>query len=150
MYREFLIFLLGLLLLAPAPAPPAANPDALGLLGDWVTPNKSIVRLYPCDAALCLKIIYVDPAIGHASDGLNPDPSKRNQPLCALVIGSGFAVKGSKAEGGRLYDPESGNTYSGTLAPDGPLLKLHGYIGISLFGRTETWHRAAPGHPSCQ
>ena len=44
--------------------------------------------------------------------------------------------------GGSLYDPESGNTYGGriTLNPDGTL-SLRGYIGISLFGRSETWTR---------
>ncbi|HEX3537863.1 MAG TPA: DUF2147 domain-containing protein, partial [Stellaceae bacterium] len=44
--------------------------------------------------------------------------------------------------GGSAYDPDSGNTYSGemTLKPNG-LLSLRGYIGITLFGRSEDWTR---------
>ena len=43
---------------------------------------------------------------------------------------------------GRIYDPNSGNTYKGTIQQvDANTLKLRGYIGISLFGRTEKWTR---------
>jgi uncharacterized protein (DUF2147 family) len=45
--------------------------------------------------------------------------------------------------GGHLYDPKSGHTYRGTIVAEGDALKLHGYIGVSLFGRTETWQRVA-------
>jgi uncharacterized protein (DUF2147 family) len=115
-----------------------------------MAPDKSIIRIYKCESDLCLKIVYVDPAIGHTTDGLNPDPAKRGQPLCSLVIGTGFHQKNaSHAEGGKLYDPESGNVYSGTLALDGPMLRLHGYIGIAIFGRTEDWRRAPATHPTC-
>ena len=140
--------LLSLFLLA---LPPAAPVIAQGLLGDWVAPDKSIVRIYDCNSAICAKIVYIDPAIGHTTDGLNPDAAKRGQPLCELVIGTGFRqTKPTRAEGGRLYDPESGNTYSGTLALDGAKLRLHGYVGIPVFGRTEDWNRAPSGHPVCQ
>jgi uncharacterized protein (DUF2147 family) len=138
--------LLALLLSAAAPL---TSPS---LLGDWITPNKSIVEVYSCDKAICMRIAHVDAAVGHTVDGLNPDPSKRDRRLCGLEIGSGFMPKdAAHAEGGRLYDPNSGNTYSGTLAlTDDSTLKLRGYVGISLFGRTEVWHRAAAAPESCK
>jgi uncharacterized protein (DUF2147 family) len=44
--------------------------------------------------------------------------------------------------GGRVYDPNSGNTYRGTITLiDADTLKLRGYVGITLFGRTEIWKR---------
>ena len=44
--------------------------------------------------------------------------------------------------GGMIYDPNSGNTYKGTMRlVDRNTLKLRGYIGISLFGRSDTWTR---------
>ena len=142
------ILLAGLLLLLSPPSAPVL--PGRGILGDWVASDKSIIRIYNCDAAVCLKIVYIDPAIGHTTDGLNHDAAKRGQPLCELVIGTGFQPKGPvRAEGGKLYDPESGNTYSGTLALDGAKLRLHGYIGIAIFGRTEDWQRAPAGHPVC-
>ena len=131
--------------------PAAATAPTSSLLGDWVTPNKSVVSIYNCQSALCAKIAHVDPAIGHSVDGLNPDKSKRDRPLCGLVIGTDFQAKdAAHAEGGKLYDPESGNTYSGTLALTGDgMLKLRGYIGVSLFGRSETWTRAQAAPSSC-
>ncbi len=141
--------LISLLLLASPAALASDSPSSL--LGDWVTPNKSIVRVYKCEAAICAKIVHVNPAVGHTTDGNNPDTAKRNQPLCGLTIGRGFhPLDPAHAEGGKLYDPESGNTYSGTiwLASD-TTLKLHGYIGLSLFGRTEDWHRAENEPPAC-
>ena len=40
---------------------------------------------------------------------------------------------------GTIYDPKSGKTYSCKMTIDGNKLKIRGYIGISLFGRTEVW-----------
>ena len=76
-------------------------------------------------------------------DELNPDPALRGRPLKGLTIMSGFRYD---ADGrwvdGRIYDPNSGNTYKGTIQQvDANTLKLRGYIGISLFGRTEKWTR---------
>jgi uncharacterized protein (DUF2147 family) len=142
---------LSLMLFFTSAVAPAADPAGPSVLGDWTAPDKSIVRIYKCNSAICMKIVYVNPAIGHTTDGLNPDPAKRGQPLCGLVIGTGFLQKNaSRAEGGTLYDPESGNTYSGTLTLDGAMLRLHGYIGLPVFGRTEDWRRTPEGHPTCE
>jgi uncharacterized protein (DUF2147 family) len=45
--------------------------------------------------------------------------------------------------GGRVLDPKSGKVYRGkmTLIANGCKLNLRGYVGIPLFGRTETWLR---------
>ena len=44
--------------------------------------------------------------------------------------------------GGRIYDPGSGRTYRAALSMDGPdRLRLRGYLGIRLLGRTATWIR---------
>jgi uncharacterized protein (DUF2147 family) len=45
--------------------------------------------------------------------------------------------------GGDIYAPESGKTYSSYMyLKDINTLKVRGYVGISLFGRTETWTRS--------
>lgn len=48
-----------------------------------------------------------------------------------------------KYVGGRALDPKSGSIYRArmTLVDNGCKLNLRGYIGIPLFGRTETWNR---------
>ncbi len=73
----------------------------------------------------------------------NPNEELRSRELRGLTILSGFqyASDGRWADG-RVYDPNSGNTYKGTITlVDNDTLKLRGFIGISLFGRTETWTR---------
>jgi len=72
----------------------------------------------------------------------NPDASLRQKLLCGLVIGRGFhATSPTYADGGSLYDPKSGKTYHGEMTANGDQLALRGYIGVKLFGRTETWTR---------
>ena len=76
-------------------------------------------------------------------DAENPDPALRSRPLRGLVIMTGFRYEGDgEWTGGRIYDPNSGNTYKGTIrVVDSITLKLRGYVGISLLGRTDTWTR---------
>ena len=60
-----------------------------------------------------------------------------------MVFMYGFEKRSdTKWENGTIYDPKSGNTYSCTMELDGPdKLKVRGYIGISLIGRTDVWTR---------
>ena len=80
------------------------------------------------------------------TDVHNPDPALRNQPLIGLNIFSGFNYNGDGAwSGGFIYDPNSGKTYRAKLKlTSQDTLKLRGFIGISLLGRTEIWTRQAP------
>ena len=44
---------------------------------------------------------------------------------------------------GYIIDPKNGEIYhcKMTIDPDGNTLQVRGYIGIPLFGRTQTWTR---------
>ncbi len=69
-----------------------------------------------------------------------------NQKMLGLVILTGMKQSPKDPlfwSGGQIVDPESGKTYKCniTLAPDGKSLKIRGYIGISLIGRTQTWNK---------
>jgi uncharacterized protein (DUF2147 family) len=126
----------------------AASPASI--LGDWKTNTGSIVRIRPCDSAVCLTIVKLSPTSPETTDQKNPAPRLRNRPLCNLVIGNNFAQPDStQLINGKLYVPKSGHTYEGTITAAGDALHLHGYIGISLFGRTETWHRV-PAVTACR
>lgn len=76
-------------------------------------------------------------------DDLNPDPSLRNRPLDGMAIMNGFTYSGDgRWTGGTIYDPNSGKTYKCTVTQvDGNTLKVRGYIGFSVFGRSDTWTR---------
>lgn len=79
-------------------------------------------------------------------DKKNPDKSLRSRPLMNLVIVKHLkSVGNNKYEGGTIYDPKSGNTYSSKAElTSANTMKLRGYIGLSLLGRTQTWTRANP------
>lgn len=84
------------------------------------------------------------------TDVRNPDPSARGRPLCGLTLGEGFVARDARhATGGRLYDPRAGRTYRATMTAEDGELELRGYLGIRLFGRTETWKRTGPESVSC-
>jgi uncharacterized protein (DUF2147 family) len=76
-------------------------------------------------------------------DKNNPDETLRKKPLLGYNMLQGFIYSGEKVwEKGTIYDPESGSTYSCTITmTDENTLDVRGYIGVSLFGRTDVWKR---------
>ena len=76
-------------------------------------------------------------------DDRNPNPVLRNRRLKGLTIITGLEYDGDGHwAGGTVYDPNSGKTYKCTVTQlDANTLKIRGFIGISLFGRSETWIR---------
>jgi len=71
----------------------------------------------------------------------NPNESLRNRNLLGVEFLSNFIYNGNGYEDGTIYDPESGKTYDCKISFSGKNLKVRGYIGISLFGRTELFER---------
>lgn len=88
----------------------------------------------------------IDPESGKPKlDKQHPDEAARNRPLMGLVNMWGFRYdKSGVWEGGKIYDPKKGSTYSCTIRmKDANTLEVRGYIGISLIGRTDVWTRQA-------
>ena len=118
--------------------------DSDAIVGLWVTADKDgyieITRTGD---------VYEGTIVGGADeterfDDRNPDPHMRDRPLLGLRIMYGFAYNDdNKWTGGRIYDPNNGKTYKCKLElNDDGTLRVRGYVGISLFGRTETWARS--------
>lgn len=74
-------------------------------------------------------------------DRENPDIGLRDRPIVGLRIMEGFRyAKGNRWTDGTIYDPENGKTYKAKIwLTDEGTLKVRGYVGISLFGRTTEW-----------
>jgi uncharacterized protein (DUF2147 family) len=152
-------FALLLLALLAGTSARLADAQATTPEGRWLTEDKSgVIEIYRCgDRGLCGRLIWFrmkpgdDKENPKALDIQNPTPGLRTRPLCGLDILSGFQPDGENHWGsGSAYDPESGHTYSGkmTLKPDGTL-SLRGYIGVSLFGRSEEWTRYTQAITNC-
>ena len=75
-------------------------------------------------------------------DRENPDPSLQDRPIIGLEILRGFHYEGGgKWSGGTIYDPNNGKTYKCWMKLKDGKLKLRGYIGFSMLGRTSYWTR---------
>jgi len=131
---------------AGLPSPPVNQSQ---LVGFWVTPDGSwVVEITPCISGFCGQLVGLNKSASPTAlrlDAHNPDPAKHDRPLCGLLLmGSFKPTKGDagKWEDGWVYDPQSGETYSGRMWLDGPFrLKVRRYLIIPLFGRNETFTR---------
>ena len=75
-------------------------------------------------------------------DDENPDKAKRKKPIMGMQILRGFSYDAGDKDwsGGTIYDPKTGKTYSCTITKKGDkAIKVRGYIGISLIGKTTVW-----------
>lgn len=77
-------------------------------------------------------------------DNKNPDDGLKSRELLGIDLFTGFVYHGGAYTSGKVYDPESGKTYDCNMNLRGDVLKVRGYIGISLFGRTEYFKRVKP------
>lgn len=70
------------------------------------------------------------------------DGDLKNQPINGMQILRGLEKKGSEWKNGYILDPNNGKEYKAKISlKDANTLDVRGYIGISLIGRTQTWHR---------
>lgn len=137
---------IAVLMVASAYAPA----QSASLIGDWQEPEGSVIRIQRCGNDFCMKLQALRRNPPATTDIHNSNVSLRTRSLCGLQIGSGFHMDdATHASGGVLYDPRSGFTYHGKMALEGDELKLRGYIGTPLLGRTETWRRVQPNDAPC-
>ena len=69
---------------------------------------------------------------------------RHGQPLVGMEVLRHLRQHGDEWTGGEILDPEDGKTYRATikLIDDGKKLVVRGYIGLPMFGRSQTWVRA--------
>lgn len=122
------------------------NQDAI--LGKWITEEgKSVVEVFKNNNKYFAKILWLkepnDKEGKPKKDTKNPSKDLKNSAIVGLVFLKDFEFNGKDAwEKGSVYDPESGNTYSGNMKLKSEnILELRGYMGISMLGRTSVWVR---------
>jgi len=121
----------------------ALKPDAL--CGEWWTPeNQGKIIFFKDGTTYSGKVSWmkknIDPETGKPMlDKHNPNPALRNRPVIGLVLFYNFTYNASKEKyiDGKLYDSDSGNTYSCWIKLiDKNVLELHGFVGFSLIGKS--------------
>lgn len=151
------------LMLATLASPAVAAPERTAggdVRGLWVDHREGDLRkvavwIEDCENLLCGRIYWLKKPLsaqGQAKrDKHNPDAALRDRPLCGLKILSGFRrVTESTWGGGHIYNASDGRTFSSTISleHDGSL-RIRGYVGISLFGKTVEWVRPQENLARC-
>lgn len=151
-FKSLLGFLVTVTWLIPSSIALATNQNSPA--GYWKTiddvtgKTRSIMEIWETpEHTLQGRLAKIFPDPGHnehelcvACKGAN-----HNKPMLGLMIMWGFKFDGKeKWVDGRILDPRTGHIYHCNLKTmaNGNHLLIHGYIGIPLFGRTQTWERA--------
>lgn len=122
---------------------PMAAHAAEPVHGRFVTQNqKAMVEIDRCGAAMCGRLVRLLPAadVGKTVDERNKDTKLRNRPLVGMPLLLNFVESGEEWRG-RLYDPQSGDTYTSTMRrnADGSL-KVRGCFFFIC--KTQRWPQA--------
>ena len=132
-----------MLLVAVALTAMADDDKQSRILGNWLTESKDgIIQI-----SVAAGGSYAGRIIGGNHPGLldekNPDPALRGKPLRGQIILRNLRYDGDgKWSGGAIYEPDSGRTYKCLIELVGPdSLKVRGFIGISLLGKSQLWAR---------
>lgn len=121
---------------------------AQDVFGKWKTIDdetgeaKSIVEIYQQNGKVYGKVIEI----------LNPDKKDakcvdcpgdaKGKPILGLVLLKNLKKDGSEYSGGTILDPNNGKEYKCYITlENSDKLKVRGYIGFSLLGRSQYWHR---------
>ena len=68
---------------------------------------------------------------------------RKDQPIIGMTFLWGLKKDGDQYSGGEILDPKTGTIYRAKMKviEGGRKLEVRGYIGWSLFGRSQTWLR---------
>jgi uncharacterized protein (DUF2147 family) len=151
-WTVFLILISMAATFVPGRGAVAASPEPAPLnspVGNWKTVDdktgqvKAIVNIREQNGELEGRVVKLfNPPASHPLC-LKCSGTLKNQPVMDMRILWGVRKDGDEWTGGHILDPESGNIYrcTITLEDSGKVLRVRGYIGLSVFGRTERWLR---------
>ncbi len=130
-----------------AAAQPATPVGIWRTFDDRTGRERGAVAIEQQGSVLTGRIIdTADPADASRVCG-NCKDARKDRPIVGLVILTGMRPDGDEWTGGEILDPETGSVYRCTLRLEagGTKLNVRGYVGLSLFGRSQTWIRRAGG-----
>jgi uncharacterized protein (DUF2147 family) len=110
------------------------------ILGEWSNQQADArFLIFKKDNRYYGKIVW---GSGTATkDVNNPNKQLQSRELIGLVILNNFEFNGKdKWQNGTIYDPKNGKTYDCVITlKSSTQINVRGYVGISMFGRTEVW-----------
>ncbi|HEY9168666.1 MAG TPA: DUF2147 domain-containing protein [Lutibacter sp.] len=122
--------------------------NAQSIIGNWKTiddetgKEKSIVEIYQVDGKIYAKI---DRLLEKGEENKvceNCKGANKNKPLKGMMIINGLTKDGDEWNDAKILDPKTGKEYKCYITLEEPnKLKVRGYLGFALLGRTQYWHR---------
>ena len=147
---SFVIALISIMIL-PMMQVQAQDFKADDVLGLWLNEDKDAhIDIFKDGDKFFGKIVWIeepiDPETGKPKlDKHNPDPELQKRPSMGLMLLTDFVFDDDEWSDGKIYDPKSGKTYSCYMEfpeeDDLNKLKIRGFIGVSLLGKTTYWTR---------
>src|SRR3954466_14431557 len=123
----------------------AGNAD--DILGVWAnSTNRGHIEIYKSGGKYYGKLIWLKHPFDNTGkpkvDYKNPDENGRNKRLLGLVMLRDFIYDNDEWKDGRIYNPQDGKEYKSFIKlTDDKTMSVRGYIGFSLFGKTEKFIR---------
>lgn len=119
-----------------------------GITGKWKTVDDetgkpvSVVEIFESKGKIYGKVIELfNPKNVHRKCE-NCSGEDKNKPLLGLIVIKGLTRDGDGYGNGKILDPKQGKLYRCIISLESPdRLKVRGYIGVSLLGRTQIWER---------
>lgn len=120
------------------------------IFGKWHSTSEetgevdSVIEVYKKNGKAFAKVIEIkNPKRKNAICDLCTGENK-NKPILGLNILTGLEKNGEEWSGGKILDPRSGKIYKCYIKLENEnKLKIRGYIGFSLIGKTAYWTRTS-------
>jgi len=124
----------------------AASPVGLWkTIDDETKKEKSIVEIFEQGGRFYGRIVKLlqEPDGGKSKLCTKCPAPDTNRPMIGLVFLKDLRPDGNEFGGGTIMDPAKGKVYrcKMELAEGGKKLKVRGFLGVSLLGRTQVWER---------
>lgn len=132
----FLLLASGLAALAQEETAPMPFDDPMAIVGDWVTQDgQAVVRVRLCEG--------IDSAVFCGTLFPFVAPEDEAVEYCGFPLMRNFVPDGAgRWIDGTIVDPRNGSAWDANAWLEGAdLLRVRGYLGISLLGRTQDWPR---------
>ena len=122
--------------------------QTVAIEGTWITQDdetgrqKSEVLIYKENGKLYGKITKLLLPEDEGKKCVNCKGKNKDQPIEGMVIIKDLTLENDTWEDGTILDPKSGKVYDCYIGfQDSNTLKVRGFLGFSLLGRTQIWKR---------
>jgi uncharacterized protein (DUF2147 family) len=119
-----------------------------GVIGKWNTIDEvtgkamSVVEIFENNNKIYGKVIDILNPKNRNNTCKDCPGEDQNKPILGLTIIKGLSKDGTEYNDGKILDPKTGKLYKCYIELESANnLKVRGYLGIALIGRTQYWER---------